>query len=292
MSVAGILLNYKTREDVIRLAEALTIRPDITPIVVDNGSDRELRLWCDDCSIDYIDTNENIGYTGGNNIGLKHAKQSGFEYGFILNPDVILEQIDFQEMTRVMDKNNLDIMFPTVYDGESGLQNDLPTFENKFLRKVGFLPELPESTQDSLQYVDHGPGSAMMIRLPILDTIGYFREDYFMYGEENDICYRARRAGMDIAVYRSAEVTHGGTEEDDAGNEIMSEFEMYYYIRNRFIADHILFTGTSIYKLLIFIYLAVYLFKICISGSFHLLKPYVLGILDGIRNISGRQRYP
>lgn len=290
-SVATILLNYKTREDVIRLAEGRSQRADATVIIVDNGSDPELWEWCDDHSVEYIDTGENIGYTGGNNVGLKKAKELGFEYGFVLNPDVTLKRIDFYEMAKVMHDNTIDIMFPTVYDGDGGLQNDLPTFENRFLRKAGFLPELPES-HDSIQYVDHGPGSAMMIHLSALDLIGNFRQEYFMYGEENDLCYRARRAGLKVAVYQSAEVIHGGTASGEDDSQQMSEFQMYYFIRNRFIAEHILYTNTHIYKPMILLYLIVYLITICTSGSVHLLRPYVLGIVDGMQNKNARRRYP
>ncbi|NLV08379.1 glycosyltransferase [Halomicrobium mukohataei] len=287
MDVAGILLNYNTRQDVIRLATSLSALEGIVPLVVDNSSDVTLQTWCVDNNVQYEDTCSNLGYTGGNNVGLRAAMQEGFEYAFILNPDIEIKSLDIAGMIEILDRGNADILFPKVHDVDGGMQNDVPTTENRVLRFGGELPSLPESNDKRLRYVDHGPGSAMMLRLDMLDDIGYLREEFFMYGEEVELCYRARRAEYRVAIYRCSEVLH-----DHPKPEMwMSKFRMYYNVRNKFLRNKLLFGYSLIYSALILAYLAKYIQKIISKRTWELLQPMVLGIYDGLRLKTGRGRY-
>ena len=93
--VAIIILNYKSWEDTLSLAEAiqkLFLLNWNQIIIIDNNSpnesDKKLNEFSDKGYI-YIQTGQNNGYAAGNNIGLKYAYKNGFKYGWILNNDII-----------------------------------------------------------------------------------------------------------------------------------------------------------------------------------------------------------
>jgi GT2 family glycosyltransferase len=287
MAVAAIVLNYKTENDVIRLVKDLQDFELLTPIVIDNSSSSELGSWCTQQDIHYENTGANLGYSGGNNVGLRLAKSKGFEYGFILNPDIELESLSIGNLAEILNTKKADIVFPHVLGPDGQPQTDVPTIENRILRITGEIPPLPEQTDQNLQYVDHGPGSAMLIRLSILDDIGYFREEFFMYGEEVEFCYRARRAGYSVAIYHGMKLRHEHAEHET----LMSEFKLYYVVRNKLLRNKLLFGYSIVYSLLIIAYLLNYFVTIVRNRSWKLLRPLVLGILDGLQLQTGQGRY-
>lgn len=285
--VAGILLNYQTRKDIIHLAETLLKQKHITPLVIDNSSDKKLEYWCVQNHIKYIDTGENLGYTGGNNVGIKASIIKGYEYAFILNPDIEIKTLDILGMVEVMEQGKADILFPEVLELGEKFRERLPTIENRVLRATGNIPPLSATSDDRTKYIDHGPGSAMMIRLAMIDDIGYLREEFFMYNDEVEFCYRARRAGYNIAIYLESVVAH--TREDD--NFITSEFRLYYQTRNKILMNYLLFDFSTSYTIFIILYIINTTLGIFINGNLSLFYPFVYGVIDGVFLKSGRMRY-
>lgn len=286
-AIAAILLNYYSCKDVVRLAESLDTCGYVIPIIIDNSSNNFLCRWCKNNNIKYEDTGENLGYSGGNNIGLRIAIEEGFDYGFILNPDIELQSLDIEGMVEKFEKFEADILFPRVYEPDGEIQYDFPTIENWVLRNVGVLPPLPSTDDDNLRYVDHGPGSAMIIRLDIIAEIGYFREEFFMYGEEVEFCYRARRAGYKVGIFQDSLVLHARPEEEI----LFSDFKLYYETRNKFIRNKLLFNYSVTYSILIIGYIMKYCIEIIRSGSWKSFHPLTYAVIDGLRLKKGRGRY-
>lgn len=283
MLVAGILLNYNSRSEIKQLARSLEHQELITPFIVDNSSDALLKSWCENNNYTYIDSKGNIGYAGGNNLGLKEAKIYGYKYGFILNPDVTILSLDVHSMSTILAEGKASIIFPVVYNSEGGLQNKVPTLENRILRSTGILPSLPEDGEEVI-YVDHGPGSAMLVDLDILDDLGYLDEHFFLYGEEVEFCYRARRAGYNIAIHTESQVIHTNP------ISVISDYEIYYQVRNKFLQLNIM-NYSPIYLLILIVFLMGKLYIIIKSRELGLLRPFTYGILDGLRLKTGKCRY-
>ena len=89
------------------------------------------------------------------------------------------------------------------------------SYHRKLMNTLTLMLEvdLPYLRHVEIKYIHHGPGSAMMIRLNILDDVGYLNEKYFLYGEEVEFCYRARRSGYKIAMNTNCIVRHPDPDE-------------------------------------------------------------------------------
>jgi GT2 family glycosyltransferase len=285
--IAAIILNYESRYSTIRQSVELNTESAIEPIVIDNSSDQVLRHWCQEQEVQYIDTGTNLGYAGGNNVGLKVAKKNGFEYGFILNPDVTIKNISSNQLLSRLDGNMVDIAFPDVIESGNKIKEELPTIENKVLRAGGDLPPLPESSDEGIKYVDHGPGCAMIVRLSVLDDMGYLNESFFMYGEEVEFCYRARLHGYRTAIIFDLTAVHSRNDELNP----MSGFKMYYNLRNKFLLYELIFDKSLIYPALIVGHIIKYTIRIIWYRNWNLLRPLLYGLLDGIRLKAGSRRY-
>lgn len=201
-------------------------------IVVDNGSSdgtlEWLKLWSMKHEAYNIKSikNDNTGFASGNNIGIKQA--SG-RYILILNPDTKLEPNALQTMLDFMEKRpevgiaGCKIIKP---DGKLDLacRRRFPNPWNSFQRLIllnnknynyGDISENQEMEVDSVV------GAFMMIRRIGMSenrNVGesdfrlpdgnYLDEDFFMYGEDLDLCWRCKEAGFKVWYYPKTFITH------------------------------------------------------------------------------------
>ena len=191
-------------------------------IVHDNGSA--------DGTVDMVETQypqvklirgENIGFSKANNRGI--AASSG-RYILLLNPDTKIQANTLQVMLEFMDKR-LDVgmatckvvlangkldpacrrSFPTPWVAItrlSGLSLMLPNSKlfNKY--NLSFLPE------DEEYEIDSCSGAFLLTRRNVIDKIGLLDEDFFLYNEDLDWCYRAKDAGYKVYYCPAAQITH------------------------------------------------------------------------------------
>ncbi len=182
--------------------------------VVDNAS-------CDDSienckkifpDIHYILNDKNLGYSTANNQALRKIKT---EFVLLLNPDTQVSSDTLQYMINFMEENpavGAATCKPVQSDGKMdwAYHRGFPTPLASLLYFLGndSLYHLTSRDMSKIHEVDAISGSFFMTRKYILDKIGLLDEDYWMYGEDLDICYRMKKAGYKIMYIPDVKVKH------------------------------------------------------------------------------------
>jgi N-acetylglucosaminyl-diphospho-decaprenol L-rhamnosyltransferase len=192
-------------------------------IVVDNGStDGTVELVRQRFTEARLVEQENVGMGGGNNAGMRLA--SG-RYFLLLNSDAWVVDDAIDQLARFADEYpDAAIVGPRLLNPDGSLQRSarsFPTFwrlatEYLFLRKLAprsrALNAFYEGgfDHDEVRDVDWLFGACLLVRRDAADEVGLFDEDFFMFSEETDWCYRFRQAGWKVYFFPGAEVVHVG----------------------------------------------------------------------------------
>ncbi|HUZ33518.1 MAG TPA: glycosyltransferase family 2 protein [Xanthobacteraceae bacterium] len=199
----------------------------IQAIVVDNASGDALQIsqavrdndWSSWVTL--INAPINGGFAYGNNLGIAHAYLGGAPaYIYLLNPDTQVRSGAIAALVRFMETH------PNVGISGSGFENPdgsewpiafrFPTLVSEIIAGMEFGPltrilqrwvvarEMPSVPQQT----DWICGASMMIRPAVFAAIGGFDENYFLYFEETDLCYRARQSGFPTWYVPESRVMH------------------------------------------------------------------------------------
>jgi len=243
---AAVILNWNSSEDTINLIwdlkEAKNEKLDI--IVVDNNSskkeknklknffrrqDKYRTLFLNDNddindienfdkdNIDYylILLDENYGYAKGNNYGLKFSKKLGYKYSLVLNNDIVIEKKITKKLEKEMElDHNLALIGPKVIGplGQRQGPHQRPSFFEWFWYPL-FMPflYLPRFIYKKI-FVEKEPywllGCCMFFNNKIVDEIGYFDENTFLYLEEVIISEKIFSNGYEIKYLSDVEIKH------------------------------------------------------------------------------------
>lgn len=236
--ISIIVLNYNSREDTLdclRSLQHLTY-PRVHTILVDNGSSDGTAEAVRACypRVTVLETGANLGFTGGNNVGIRYALKQGADYIMLLNNDTIVAPDMIDLMIAAMEQNPaLGVTGPTIYyydqpeviwsaggsiDWGRGLTAMLGLNEED-KGQLGSVPRL----------VDFVTGCALLARREVWEQVGLLDDKFFMYYEETEWCVRASRAGYQIAHVPAAMMWHKISLEARAA----SPRTYYYMTRNR-----------------------------------------------------------
>jgi GT2 family glycosyltransferase len=233
--VSVIIVNYNGEEYLEDCLASLRRQTysDLEVILVDNAShDGSVRLveqkfpevWL-------IKSKENLGYAGGNNIGLRQAKG---EYILILNNDTVLEKDAVESLIRGFGEiENLGAAQPKVLlmDEKSRLDSC-----GSFFTRTGFLYHYGNYKNADLEKyncpfpVYSVKGVCMLVKREVIEKVGLFDGDFFCFFEESDFCHRVWLAGYECWYYPKAVIHHalGG-----AALKQPSSFVQYHSFKNR-----------------------------------------------------------
>ena len=186
-------------------------------IVVDNGSQdgSEGEIERAFPSIHLIANKRNLGFSKAVNQGLQKA--SG-RYALLLNPDIQVKDGAIERLVSFMDvHSDVGVAGAQLLNSDGSKQNSIANFPslatelfNKSLLRWLFPKKFPgkERRYSGPVEVDSVIGACMMVRREALDQVGLLDEDYFLFLEETDWCYRMKRAGWKIYHVPQAEVYH------------------------------------------------------------------------------------
>jgi glycosyltransferase involved in cell wall biosynthesis len=188
--VAIIVLNWNGWKDTIECLESLQriTYPNYQIIVVDNAStdDSVERITEKFPHLTLIETGSNVGYAGGNNIGIKHALENGAKYMLIVNNDTEVVSPEFvNQMVDVMKSDStIGILGSKVLNFKGQIQDTIlyiPTLSN-CLRESFRLRFGAKKSRDyrAAQSVDAVSGVCWFIRSDIINGVGLLDEDYFI----------------------------------------------------------------------------------------------------------------
>lgn len=188
---------------------------DLDIWVVDNASvDGSLSNPKKDFSkVHFIENKENIGYGAANNIALKRVNT---EYILLLNPDCYVSAETLSFMVQFMQDNpQVGAATCKVQKADGSIDwashRGFPTPWASFLYYIfgnDNLYHLTDKDMNSPHEVDAIAGAFFMTRKSVLDKVGLFDEDYFLYAEDIDLCYRVKQAEYKVMYVPSVAVLH------------------------------------------------------------------------------------
>ncbi|RLC67382.1 MAG: glycosyltransferase family 2 protein [Chloroflexi bacterium] len=201
--VAVIVLNWNRREDTLeclRSLERLTY-PNYGVIVVDNGStDGSVEAVQEAFpSLQLLTNAENLGFAGGNNVGIRYALDGEADYVFLLNNDTVVDAALLDELVAAAEADpQIGLVGPKIYYYDQPDRLWYAGAREQWLRRIPAtvgLDELDQGQYDQVRETAFVYGTAMLIRRQALEGIGLFDERFFAYHEDADFCMRARQAG-------------------------------------------------------------------------------------------------
>jgi GT2 family glycosyltransferase len=227
MDISIIIVNYNVRDlldnCISSIYKAASDKYKVEIFVVDNNS---IDKSADLVKKKYpeaivIENDKNIGFSKANNIALKQATG---KYILILNPDTVLEESTFDKIINFINTNSgtgavTSKLILTNGQLDSACRRSFPVPSVAIPRMLGLSKLFPKSKafgkynltyldDDKTYEVDAICGAFMFIPKVVLDKVGYFDEDYFMYGEDLDLCYRIKKAGYRIFYYPEVTTIH------------------------------------------------------------------------------------
>ncbi len=296
--VSIILLNWNSGEFIEACIESLQrltyLNYEI--IVVDNassdGSDDILKVRYP--NIVLLENTVNLGFAGGNNIGINYALEHGTDYVLILNSDTVVDKQLVGEMISVasQDKQIGMVTCKMLYYDEperlwyaGGEINKLTLWS----RHIGHY-KIDSQRYSNIREISFVTGCCMLVRRSLIEKIGMFDEIFFTYSEDVDWSLRARKAGFKLMYVPTSKLWHkvGGIIRKNTRTGVegsSSPYQYYQTTRNHFLIlrkhgnlFNIIFGG--IILILRIFYTAAGLFILC---RWNKLSALSKGIRDGIQ---------
>ena len=282
-----ITVNYNGIKDTCELIDSITFTDNMEVIVVDNGSiENEASLISQNYpQVKTIRCDKNIGFAGGNNLGIKAAKG---KYLFLINNDTFFrpQASDLRPLIdRLETSPTIGIVCPKIRFawGTNPIQFAGYTPLSKITvrnQAIGYGEE-DKGQYDTTQPTPYAHGAAMLIKREAIDKVGLMPECYFLYYEELDWSMMFTRAGYQIWYEPACTIYH--KESQTTGQN--SPLRTYYITRNRLLLVKRNYNGIN--KFLGYGYLMgiVYPRNILIAGlkgQYGLLKAIWNGIYDFI----------
>jgi len=249
IDVSIIVVNYNLTNEVRNLLNSIKkyVRDiNFEVIVIDNNSqERDIEgLVYEFPEFKFELLNTNYGFGHGNNVGVK--KTSG-KYLLLLNPDTyLINNLPSNLYNFAIKHPEIAVIGPLLIYEDGGLQTSFAKFPN--LRQEISLLFRPFKLISRLFLklkmrfsgvcfdVDFIFGSCMFIRREVFDSVNGFDEDYFLFTEETDLCYRLKKENYKICLYKKAELVHLKSKITD--REPLKRFKQTYKSKMLFFKKH------------------------------------------------------
>lgn len=228
MDLSIIIVNYKTLELTSNCLDSIYESSnmagiDFEVIVVDNASeDGSIEaIEAHYPQVKIIENSENLGFSKANNMGIR---SSVADFILLLNSDTIVEGNTISDALQFMRNHRHVGALGCKVLLESGAldmacKRSFPTPANGIYHSLKLDKRFPKSklfgeynltfvSEDKICSVDCIMGAFMMVSRQAIDAVGLLDEDYFMYGEDVDWCYRIKKAGFQIIYYPKVRIFH------------------------------------------------------------------------------------
>ncbi len=278
LDVSIVIVNYNVREFLQQCLESIdrsrhTLRYEV--IVVDNDShDQSVPILQHKFPhVRFIALEENLGFGRANNIGIRQARG---RYILLLNPDTLIQEDTIETMVRYMDEHpEVGISGCKVLNANGTFQmqcrRGFPSPWVSFCKLFGLQSLFPRSplfarynqtfrSEDETYLIDAVIGAFMFCRREPLLDIGGFDEEFFMYGEDLDLCYRMKQAGFATAYAPLTTIVHFKGESTRRSS--INEVKWFYDAMEIFARKHY---GAS-YLFLLFLRSGIYLRSLVAYG--------------------------
>ncbi len=261
IKVSVVVLNWNRADDTIECLNSLK-RVDrsnfeLSLIVVDNASsDNSLekikeftsKNWDRSIKLKILKNSENLGFTGGNNLGIKEVVKDRDDFVLILNNDTIVHKDLIKNLVKVaLENKEASCLSPKIYFAK-GYEFHKEAYSQKELGKVIWyaggvidwkniygknlgVDEVDHGQYDDIREIDFATGACMFLRVKALQEVGFFDERYFMYFEDVDLSQRIKRNNYQVLFVPNGLVWH----KVGQSSKIGSDLNDYFITRNRLI---------------------------------------------------------
>jgi GT2 family glycosyltransferase len=244
--VHAVVLNWNGLEDTLSCVESLVScgvgGPDAAGlelhiVVVDNGSRVSPReaLAGAYAGVECLETGENLGYAGGNNVGIRHALDRGADYVWVLNNDAIVEPGCLPSLLetfasaprigavgpKVVYADDVDRIW--VAWGEVTWRQSLIGLAGQDRRDAAEF--------DTVREVEWIPGCSILFKREALLDVGAFEEEFFAYQEDVEWAARAKKSGWSLWYNGSVRIRHA-VHGSSGGASHYGGFRKYLSARN------------------------------------------------------------
>ena len=288
MKLAIITINYNGSESTVKLLRSLAEQTskDFEVIVIDNASEEtdfnNLKNHCATlgvAQVKLIRNGQNLGFSGGNNVGIKKALEMEAEWVLLLNNDTWVEPGFIASIKAILAQKQGIVGVPldegehTAYAGK--VQWLKPTLRHVYsIKYLVSSMDTKYKIQNTKYYVI---GGGMLIHKNVFEKIGLLNEKYFLYFEDADFCVRARKANIPISIADNVMIHHNVSA---TTKKLGAPLLLRYHYRNALYFN--LKNGSWYIKLLVWPWSWVVLLKQAIKIMMNHKKEQSLAILSGV----------
>ncbi len=294
MDLSIIIVNWNSKEYLRKcvgsiLAETRGLEFEITVIDSASFDGSEEMVRKEYPQVKFIQSRENLGFAKSNNLALQAA---GGEFVLFLNPDTEIVGASINLLyTALKSLPNAGAVGGKLLNSDGTVQTScvqaFPTIMNQILGAEALRRLTPRSRLWGMRAlfenaakpveVDMVSGACLMMRRSVFQEIGLFSTDYFMYAEDVDLCFKARRSGFTNYYFGQASVIHhgGGSSQQARGNfsNIMAIESIWKFLKNS--------RGVS--------YCACY--RLAVAGAALVRVAFLVGLSPGLLALSGASRW-
>lgn len=228
-----ITINYNGFKDTCELIDSITLTDEMEVIVIDNASKEDEAYLISQRypQVKTIRSDKNLGFAGGNNLGIKAAKG---KYIFLINNDTYFKDFNIQPLiNRLESSSTIGIVCPKIcfawgnnpiqFAGYTPISNI--TVRNQ---AIGYGEE-DQGQYDAAHPTPYAHGAALLIKREAIEKVSVMPECYFLYYEELDWSMMFTRAGYEIWYEPACTIYH--KESQSTGQN--TPLRTYYITRNR-----------------------------------------------------------
>lgn len=260
MKLSIIILNFNTAKitlDCLKSIEKYPFDNNFEVILVDNcstdNSDKLLKNFkSKNFEYTFIKNKSNLGFSKGNNIGLKKSKG---DFRLLLNSDTKVTKNALNQLVKTAEeKKNAGVVGARLLNKDKSIQEsvfNLPTvartlshywFAKKILDKYYPKSKTPVEVESVV-------GAAMLITPEAFQRVGYLDERYFMYFEDLDYCRSVRKSGLKVFYEPRSRIyhLHGASGKSD-WNRLVPSSKIYHGVVRHYIIFLITWIGSKIIK--------------------------------------------
>lgn len=256
-NISIILVNWNGKEDtldcLVSLGNLKAQSAKLKVIVIDNGStDNSVEVIREKFpDVEVIETCKNLGFAGGNNLGIKRALEAGADFVWLLNNDTVVDKNALVALVDAFSDERVDIAGSKIYFSPGReyhkarytkedhghvlwYAGGLIDWKNMYASHRG-VDEVDNGQYDRIQETSFVTGCSMMVKREVFEKIGLLDEKFFAYLEDLDFCLRASQMGYKLLYVPQSVVWHKNAGSSGVG----SDTHLYYMTRNRlFIGMH------------------------------------------------------
>ena len=217
-------------------------------VVVDNGSKERFEVKREySFNLKILYSEDNLGFSGGQNYGIKYALEENADYIVVLNNDTVTDENLIVELLGSFDDPKIGVVCPKIYFAK-GYEYHKDRYAEKDLGKIFWyaggvidwknvfgnhrgVDEVDKGQYNLRGETEVATGCCMMVGREIFEKVGMFDENFFLYYEDADLSMRLKKQGFMIIYEPKAILWHKNAVATGSGSPLQD----YYITRNRLV---------------------------------------------------------